>query len=64
MLTQQVRVGMVSFQARAGKEEAFLLEACFFLSPSKFLGLLRAGKDWECLLLDMSKSSFYIVSLK
>lgn len=44
LLTQRLRV---TFQARAGKKEAFLLEACFFLSPSKFLGLLRAGKDWE-----------------
>lgn len=47
LLTQRVKVVMVSFQAREGKKEAFLLEACFFLSPSKFLGLLRAGKDWE-----------------
>lgn len=46
LLTQRVRVGMVSFQARAGKE-AFLLEACSFLSPSKFLGLLRPEKAWE-----------------
>lgn len=37
---------MVNFQARAGKREAFLLEA-FFFNPSKSLGMFRSQIAWE-----------------